>query len=168
MRGPAVTTGYWGDEGSTRTDGWLSIGDVGYLDAGGSVHVTGRLVERYRSGGENIYPAEVEAAYVDLPGVIELAVTGVPDDRWGEVGLLVIVPQPGMTFTLEDVRQHAAGRLSRFKLPQHLRIVEALPRSTTLKVARNDLRTAFVSGAHTEGDIARTVAAAQDAFRRAG
>jgi fatty-acyl-CoA synthase len=145
VRGPAVTTGYWGGD-DIKTDGWLSIGDVGYLDAGGSVHVTGRLVERYRSGGENIYPAEVEAAYVDLPGVVELAVTGVPDDRWGEVGLLVIVAQPGVTFTLEDVRRHADGKLSRFKLPQHLQLVDALPRSTTLKVARNELRAAFVNG----------------------
>jgi fatty-acyl-CoA synthase len=152
VRGPAVTTGYWGGDGEGRTaDGWLSIGDVGYLDAGGSVHVTGRLVERYRSGGENIYPAEVEAAYVDLPGVIELAVTGVPDDRWGEVGLLVIVTQPGVAFTLEDVRRHADGKLSRFKLPQHLRLVDALPRSTTLKVARNELRAAFVNRTLTDG-----------------
>jgi fatty-acyl-CoA synthase len=147
VRGPAVTAGYWGlgDE-ARKADGWFSIGDVGYVDQGGSMHVTGRLVERYRSGGENIYPAEVEAAYVDLPGVVELAVTGVPDDQWGEVGLLVIVPEPGITFTLEDVRRHADGKLARFKLPQHLRLVDALPRSTTLKVARNELRAAFVHG----------------------
>jgi fatty-acyl-CoA synthase len=112
------------------------------------VHITGRLVERYRSGGENIYPAEVEAAYVDLPGVVELAVTGVPDERWGEVGLLVIVAQPGVTFALEDVRRHAEGKLARFKLPHHLRLIDALPRSTTLKVARTELRAAFVDGSY--------------------
>jgi fatty-acyl-CoA synthase len=144
VRGPSVTAGYWRLEHEAhKPDGWFSIGDVGYLDTGGSVHVTGRLVERYRSGGENIYPAEVEAAYLDLPGVIELAVTGVPDQQWGEVGLLVIVPEPGITFTLEQVRRHAEGKLARFKLPQHLRIVDALPRSTTLKVARNELRATF-------------------------
>jgi fatty-acyl-CoA synthase len=146
VRGPAITTGYWqqGRTGFTE-DGWFGIGDVGYLDDGGSVHITGRLVERYRSGGENIYPAEVEAAFVDLPGVVELAVTGVPDERWGEVGLLVIVPQPGVTITLEDVAAHAAGRLARFKIPHHVRIVDALPRSTTLKVARNEMRATFVA-----------------------
>ncbi|MCU1656985.1 MAG: AMP-dependent synthetase and ligase [Pseudonocardiales bacterium] len=144
VRGPAVTVGYWGRGRDGRTDdGWLSIGDVGYLDDGGSVHVTGRLVERYRSGGENIYPAEVEAAYVDLPGVIELAVVGVPDEKWGEVGLLTIVPRPGVTITLEDVHEHAEGRLARFKIPHHVQVVEQLPRSTTLKVARNELRASF-------------------------
>jgi fatty-acyl-CoA synthase len=151
VRGPSVTTGYWRlDDQPLKPGGWFSIGDVGYLDAGGSIHVTGRLVERYRSGGENIYPAEVEAAFIDLPGVVELAVTGVPDERWGEVGLLVIVPEPGVSFTLEDVRHHADGKLARFKLPHHLRIVDALPRSTTLKVARNELRTAFVDGVPAE------------------
>jgi fatty-acyl-CoA synthase len=147
VRGPSVAVGYWGlDVDARKADGWFSIGDVGCIDHGGSVHTTGRLVERYRSGGENIYPAEVEAAYLDLPGVVELAVTGVPDEQWGEVGLLVIVPEPGSTFTLEDVRRHADGKLARFKLPQHLRLVDALPRSTTLKVARNELREAFVHG----------------------
>jgi fatty-acyl-CoA synthase len=146
VRGPAVTTGYWrqGDAGFA-TDGWFGIGDVGHLDDGGSVHITGRLIERYRSGGENIYPGEVEAAYVDLPGIVELAVTGVPDERWGEVGLLAVVARPGVTLTLDDVQRHAEGRLARFKIPRHLQVVAALPRSTTLKVARGELRAAFVA-----------------------
>jgi fatty-acyl-CoA synthase len=150
VRGPAITAGYWGmgREGFSD-DGWFSIGDVGYLDDGGSVHVTGRLVERYRSGGENIYPAEVEAAYVDLPGVKELAVVGVSDPDWGEVGLLVVVPQPGATITPEDVRRHADGRIARFKIPRHLEIVDELPRSTTLKVSRAALREQFAAARAT-------------------
>jgi len=115
------------------------------------VHVTGRLVERYRSGGENIYPAEVEAAYVDLPGVKELAVVGVPDPDWGEVGLLVVVPQPGVTITLDDVRRHAEGRVARFKIPRHLEIVAELPRSTTLKVSRAALREQFAAALAQNG-----------------
>jgi fatty-acyl-CoA synthase len=152
VRGPAVTAGYWGlgSEGFSD-DGWFSIGDVGYVDDGGSVHVTGRLVERYRSGGENIYPAEVEAAYVDLPGVKELAVVGVPDPDWGEVGLLVVVPQPGVTITLDDVRRHAEGRVARFKIPRHLEIVDELPRSTTLKVSRAALREQFAAALAQNG-----------------
>jgi fatty-acyl-CoA synthase len=146
VRGPAVTAGYWGHgrEGFSA-DGWFSIGDVGYVDDRGSVHITGRLVERYRSGGENIYPAEVEAAFVDLPGVKELAVVGVPDPKWGEVGLLVVVPRSGTTITLDDVRRHADGRIARFKIPQHLEIVDELPRSTTLKVSRAALRERFAA-----------------------
>jgi fatty-acyl-CoA synthase len=146
VRGPAVTAGYWGlgREGFTD-DGWFSIGDVGFVDDGGFVHITGRLVERYRSGGENIYPAEVESAFVDLPGVAELAVVGVPDAQWGEVGLLAVVPQPGVTVTLADAHRHADGRLARYKLPRHLEILDALPRSTTLKVARTEIRARFLA-----------------------
>jgi fatty-acyl-CoA synthase len=146
VRGQAVTAGYWGRgrEGFTD-DGWFSIGDVGYVDADGFVHITGRLVERYRSGGENIYPAEVEAVFVDLPGVRELAVAGVPDAQWGEVGLLAVVPNAGVTITLDEIHRHAEGRLARFKLPRHPEILDALPRSTTLKVSRAELRARFVA-----------------------
>ncbi|MDT4937564.1 MAG: fatty-acyl-CoA synthase [Pseudonocardiales bacterium] len=147
VRGPAVTAGYWGlGRDGFSADGWFSIGDVGYVDESGFVHITGRLVERYRSGGENIYPAEVEAAFVDLPGVRELAIVGVPDPDWGEVGLIAVVPQPGVTITLDDIRAHAEGRIARFKLPRHLEIVDALPRSTTLKVARAEIRAQFLAG----------------------
>lgn len=144
VRGPAVTAGYWrmGDEGRA-SGGWFSIGDVGFIDESGFTHVTGRLVERYRSGGENIYPAEVEATFLDMPGIAELAVVGVPDATWGEAGLLVIVPEPGAHITLEAVRTHAEGRLARFKIPHHLRIVDRLPRSATEKVARSQLRDDF-------------------------
>ena len=147
VRGPAVTAGYWrrGKDGRAD-DGWFSIGDVGFLDEAGYTHVTGRLVERYRSGGENIYPAEVEAAFLDMPGIVELAVVGVPDETWGEVGLLVVVTEPGVTITLDAVRAHAAGRLARFKIPRHLRVVERLPRSTTEKVARTELRALLDAG----------------------
>ncbi|HEY3632653.1 MAG TPA: AMP-binding protein [Jatrophihabitantaceae bacterium] len=144
VRGPAVTVGYWGrDREGFSDDGWFSIGDVGHLDDGGSVHITGRLVERYRSGGENIYPAEVEAAFVDLPGVVELAVVGVPDPEWGEVGLLVVVPRADATITLDDVRHHADGRIARYKIPRRLEIVDELPRNTTFKVSRAALRERF-------------------------
>jgi fatty-acyl-CoA synthase len=148
VRGPAVTAGYWGQEDQGRTeDGWFSIGDVGYLDEAGFVHVTGRLVDKYRSGGENIYPAEVEAAFLDMPGIVELAVVGVPDATWGEVGLMVVVAEPGVSVTLDDVRRHAEGRLARFKIPHHLRVVDRLPRSATEKVARGELRDSFADAA---------------------
>jgi fatty-acyl-CoA synthase len=146
VRGPAVTVGYWRQGEAGRTDdGWFSIGDVGFVDGSGFVHITGRLVERYRSGGENIYPGEVEAAFLDMPGIVELAVVGVPDATWGEVGLLVIVPRPGVTITLDAVRRHAEGRLARFKIPHHVRAVDRLPRSATEKVARNELRASFTN-----------------------
>jgi fatty-acyl-CoA synthase len=148
VRGPAVTVGYWQRDGEGRTDdGWFSIGDVGHVDESGFVHITGRLVDKYRSGGENIYPAEVEAAYLDLPGIAELAVVGVPDATWGEVGLLVVVPEPGASLTLEAVRRHAENKLARFKIPHHLRIVDRLPRSATEKVARAELRDSFADAA---------------------
>jgi fatty-acyl-CoA synthase len=150
VRGPAVTAGYWrrDGDGQARTgDGWFSIGDVGFIDESGFVHITGRLVDRYRSGGENIYPAEVEAAFLDMPGITELAVVGVPDPTWGEVGLLVVVAEPGASITLDAVRRHAEGRLARFKIPHHLRVVDRLPRSATEKVARGELRDSFADAA---------------------
>jgi fatty-acyl-CoA synthase len=150
-RGPAVTAGYWGREDQGFRDGWFSIGDVGYFDTDGLIHVTGRLVERYRSGGENIYPAEVETVYMDMPGIVELAVTGVPDEKWGEVGLIVVVPEPGATITHDDLVRHAEGRLARYKIPHHLQIVDTIPRSTTLKPARNELRANFVAGTRPVG-----------------
>jgi fatty-acyl-CoA synthase len=148
VRGPAVTAGYWRRDGQGREDdGWFSIGDVGFVDESGFVHITGRLVDKYRSGGENIYPAEIETAFLDMPGVTELAVVGVPDATWGEVGLLVVVAEPGVSITLDDVRKHAEGRLARFKIPHHLRVVDRLPRSATDKVARGELRDSFADAA---------------------
>jgi fatty-acyl-CoA synthase len=98
----------------------------------------------YRSGGENVYPAEVEAVLARLPGVRELAVLGVPDQKWGESGLVAVVPEPGMTITLDAVRAFGDGKLARFKLPTALLVLDALPRSATDKISRPKIREAWL------------------------
>ena len=138
VRGPGVVPGYWHqDPAPFFLDGWFRTGDAGRMDAAGHLYVVGRVKEVYRSGGENVYPAEVEQALADMPGVAEFAVLGVPDERWGETGLIAVVPEPGVTITLEAVRKYAAPRLARFKLPSHLIVMTELPRSATDKISRS-------------------------------
>lgn len=141
VRGPGVTPGYWRQPREEFFDGdWFRTGDAGRIDADGHLYIVGRIKEMYRSGGENVYPAEVEAVLARLPGVRELAVLGVPDQKWGESGLVAVVPEPGVTITLDAVRAFADGKLGRFKLPTALLVLDALPRSTTDKISRPKIR----------------------------
>jgi fatty-acyl-CoA synthase len=141
VRGPGVVPGYWHTEPAPFfLDGWFRTGDAGRMDEAGHLYIVGRVKEVYRSGGENVYPAEVEQALADMPGVAELAVLGVPDERWGETGLIAVVPEPGATITIETVREYAEPRLARFKLPSHLIVMAELPRSATSKISRTVIR----------------------------
>jgi fatty-acyl-CoA synthase len=146
VRGGAVTPGYWRRPREESFEGpWFRTGDAGRMDEGGHVYIVGRVKEMYRSGGENVYPAEVENVLVDLPGVAELAVVGVPDERWGETGLLAVVLAPGAALTLADVQALATGRLARFKHPSHLLVLDAMPRSATAKISRAAIREIFLA-----------------------
>jgi fatty-acyl-CoA synthase len=141
VRGPGVTPGYWRQSREEFFTGdWFHTGDAGRLDDAGHLYIVGRVKEMYRSGGENVYPAEVEGVLAELPGIRELAVLGVPDEKWGETGLVAIVPEPGVTISLEDVRAFADGRLARFKLPSALIVLAELPRSATDKISRPAIR----------------------------
>lgn len=143
-RGPAITPGYWNRPREDYFTGdWFRTGDCGRLDAGGRLYIVDRLREVYRSGGENIYPAEVEVVLADAPGVKEVAVIAVPDDRWGEVGMAIVEPLPGETVTLEGLLAHADGRLARFKLPRHIALIDEMPRNVTLKIDRPTLKKRF-------------------------
>jgi fatty-acyl-CoA synthase len=97
----------------------------------------------YKSGGENVYPAEVELVLINDPAVADLAVVGVPDPKWGEVGMAVVVAAPGHAPTLESLREFGSARLARYKLPQHLVLVDELARNVTGKVSRQELRDTF-------------------------
>jgi len=144
ISGPNVTLGYHDDEAATAaaftTDGWFRSGDLGYLDADGFLHVSDRVKDMIISGGENVYPAEVEDLIMGLDQVTGVAVVGVPDQRWGEVPWAVATLQPGTTLTLADVATHLEGRLARFKIPKKLLVVETLPRTASGKVRKVDLR----------------------------
>jgi len=141
LKGPAVTPGYWNLPNEQHfVDGWFRTGDAARRDAGGYYYIAGRYKDMYKSGGENVYAAEVENVLVDLPEIDEVAIIGVPHTKWGEVGLAVVVAAPGAEVTLDGLRAACSGRIARYKQPQHLDLVEALPRNATGKVAKAELR----------------------------
>ncbi len=141
LRGPAVTPGYWRLPNEEHfVDGWFRTGDAARRDPDGYYHVSGRFKDMYKSGGENVYAAEVENVLVDLPEVAEVAIVGVPDPKWGEVGLAVVVPAPGAEVTLERLRAACDGRLARYKHPHRLVLTDALERNVTGKVSKSALR----------------------------
>ena len=141
LRGPSVTIGYWRKtKDDFFTGDWFRTGDAARRDSEGFYYLAGRTKEMYKSGGENVYPAEVENVLSLHPDVADLAVVGVPDERWGEVGLAVVVPAAGKQPTLEDLHTFAAEKLARFKLPKSVVLVDDLPRNVTGKVSRDTLK----------------------------
>ncbi|HEX7353928.1 MAG TPA: long-chain fatty acid--CoA ligase [Mycobacteriales bacterium] len=145
VRGPNVFRGYHHREAESAhafTDGWFRSGDVVRLETDGWGYVVDRVKDMIISGGENVYPAEVEAAIAAMPSVLDCAVVGVPDERWGEVGYAVVVPRPGAALTTDDVLAHLDGRLARYKVPKYVRLVTDLPRNATGKVLKTSLREA--------------------------
>jgi fatty-acyl-CoA synthase len=150
IKGPSVTPGYWrvpeGDSDGFE-DGWFRTGDAAKQDDEGYYYLVDRFKDMYKSGGENVYPAEVERHLITHPAVAEVAILGVPDERWGQVGHAFVVVNAGATVTIEDLVTHCHTHLARYKAPKLLSIVEALPRNTTGKVQKQLLREALgVSG----------------------
>lgn len=144
VRGPHLFDGYWErPEASAETvvDGsWFRSGDVLRADPDGWAYVVDRVKDIIISGGENIYPAEVEAALVAVEGVRSAAVVARPDDRWGEVGVAFVERAPGSALTEDDLRARLDGRLARYKTPAQFVFVDTLPRNASGKVLRTDLR----------------------------
>ncbi|MCL8013790.1 long-chain fatty acid--CoA ligase [Streptomyces sp. AS02] len=144
VRGPNVTAGYWDNPDATRAAfddmGWFHTGDVAYRDKDGYYYIVDRLKDMIISGGENVYPAEVERVLAELPGVLEAAVIGVPDPKWGETVLAVLSCAQGTAPTVEEVREFAGGYLARYKLPTRVLLIEALPRNASGKLAKAELR----------------------------
>lgn len=145
-QGPNVTRGYWGLEQASAdafTDGWLRTGDLGRFDDDGFLTIVDRLKDMFVSGGENVYPAEVEAAISTHPAVAECAVIGVPDARWGEVGRAVVTLRDGAVLDENALIKHLDGRIARYKIPKSVVIVEALPRNGSGKLLKGALRDRF-------------------------
>ncbi|MBV6760414.1 acyl-CoA synthetase [Rhodococcus opacus] len=144
VRGPNVTPGYWENPEATAAafdpDGWFHSGDIGYLDDDGFLFIVDRLKDMVISGGENVYPAEVERVLANMPGVIDVAVVGTPDEKWGESVVAVVSVDREVAVTLDDVREFAAAELARYKLPQQLRIVERVPRNASGKLEKLVIR----------------------------
>ncbi len=143
VRGPNVFDRYWNDPDASAaafTDGWYRTGDVGSLDADGFVTVTDRVRDVVISGGENVYPAEVELVLGEHPAIAEVAVIGRPDPRWGEVAVACVVLRPGAALTVEELRAWCEGRMAHFKQPRELRLLDTLPRTALGKVTKHVLR----------------------------
>lgn len=147
MRGPNVMAGYANRPAETAAaltpDGWLRTGDGGYLDGEGYLFLTDRIKDMIVTGGENVYPVEVEEALSQHPAVAEVAVIGVPDDRWGEAVKAVVVTQPGAAASADELVAFARERLAGYKLPRSLDFVERLPRNPSGKVLKHELRARY-------------------------
>lgn len=144
VRGPNVTPGYWNDPAATREalreGGWLHTGDIGQLDGDGYLYVVDHAKDMIITGGENVYPAEVERALTGCPGIADIAVVGTPHPRWGETVVAVVVPEGGAAPGLQEVRDHAEQQLARYKLPSALLLTDALPRNGSGKTDKPALR----------------------------
>jgi fatty-acyl-CoA synthase len=145
VSGPNVSPGYWQDESATARafdEGWLHTGDLATRDEEGYLRIVDRLKDMYISGGENVYPAEVEQAIHAHPGVAECAVIGVPDETWGEVGRAFVVVRAGAELDAAGVLAHLDGRLARYKLPKSVVFVPELPHNASGKLLKSRLREA--------------------------
>ncbi len=146
LRGPHVFLGYFDRPAATAQalrGGWLWTGDLASVDEDGFFTIVGRRKEMFISGGENVFPVEVEAALYDHPAVAECAVLGVNDERWGEVGLAVVVLRPGSHATEEELREHLLAQLARYKVPKHIELTTELPKSGAGKILKTALRDRF-------------------------
>jgi acyl-CoA synthetase (AMP-forming)/AMP-acid ligase II len=151
VRGYTLMSGYWNDpdetDGAIDADGWLHTGDVGTMDDDGNIAITDRLKDMYVSGGFNAYPAEIETVLRDHPGVEEVAVIGVPDERLGEVGCAYVIVAPGAS--ADDVASNLAAwsreRLANYKVPRVVKVIDALPFNAAGKVLKRELREQFAA-----------------------
>ncbi len=149
IRGPNVTPGYFNNEAATRSaflpGGWLKTGDVAKRDVDGYYFIVDRIKDMFISGGENVYPAEVERAIYTHPAVLEVAVVGVPDAKWGEVGAAFVLPKPGATLGGEELREFCRKVLAGYKVPKHIAIVADYPRTAAGKIQKHVLRKGFTA-----------------------
>jgi acyl-CoA synthetase (AMP-forming)/AMP-acid ligase II len=149
VRGPQVMDGYHNRPDATAkalVDGWMHTGDAGSIDDEGYLYVSDRVKDMIISGGENIYPREIEDVLFRLSGVADAAVIGVPDEKWGEAVKAVIQVKDGMTLTEADVRAHCRANLGGFKQPSSVDFIDQIPRNLSGKVLKKDLRAPYWEG----------------------
>lgn len=150
VRTVQLMKGYWNlAEATAKTitkDGWLRSGDAGYMDADGYVFVHDRVKDMIVSGAENIYPAEVESAIFGHPAVADVAVIGIPDDKWGEAVKAMVVLKPGARATADDIIGFARGRIAAYKCPKSVEFIPALPRNPSGKILKRELRAPYWAG----------------------
>ena len=150
IRGPNITPGYWNNAEATKNsfvDGWLKTGDAARFDDEGFIYIVDRWKDMYISGGENVYPAEVENVLYQLSEIAEAAIIGVPDAKWGETGKAVVVLKSDQSLDEEKIIAHCLEKLAKFKVPASVEFIDALPRNATGKVLKRSLREMFVDEA---------------------
>lgn len=143
VRGPHVMHGYWGlpeETAAVFTDGWFRSGDAARVDEDGYVFIVDRIKDMIISGGENVYPAEIEDQLLAHPDIVECAVIGVPDDKWGEVPRAVVVLREGASLDPDEVLASLAGRLAKYKIPKSVVLAEELPRTASGKLLKARVR----------------------------
>jgi fatty-acyl-CoA synthase len=143
LRGPKVFGGYWRDPDATKaafTGGWFRTGDVAHFDADGYLFIDDRKKDMIISGGENVASPEVERVLYNHPSVLEAAVVGMPDERWGEVPKAVVVLRPGASVSAADLIEFCRARLARYKVPRKVEFIDALPRTPSGKVLKRELK----------------------------
>ncbi|MET9905242.1 long-chain fatty acid--CoA ligase [Streptomyces sp. NPDC006476] len=146
VRGPHVMPGYWGlpeETAASFADGWFRSGDAARIDEDGYVHIVDRIKDMIISGGENIYPAEIEDLLLAHPGIVECAVIGVPDEKWGEVPRAVVVPREGVRVDPDEVLASLAGRLAKYKIPKSVVLADELPRTASGKLLKSRVRNRY-------------------------
>ncbi len=155
VRGPNVMKGYWNRSEATAeaidAEGWFHTGDIGRQDDEGYFYVLDRKKDMVITGGENVYPAEVESVLYEVPEVAEAGVIGLPDEKWGERVVAVVVRKPGASLSAEDIVAFACGRLARYKVPRQVEFVAALPRNAQGKVLKRVLREQFTNAGAAVG-----------------
>ena len=146
VRAPNISPGYWNRPDaneSSYTDGWFHTGDAVKEDADGALYILDRWKDMYISGGENVYPAEVENVLYGIDGILEVAVIGVPDERWGEVGKAFVVRKAGASgnsLTAQDITERCVADLAKFKVPRYIEFIDELPHNATGKILKRELR----------------------------
>lgn len=139
VRGPNVTPGYWGSSEANETDfsdGWLKTGDAAKVDREGYFYIVDRIKDMFISGGENVYPAEIENVLYELPGILEVAVIGIPDEKWGEVGMAVVVCNPQLVLEESAILDHCSKHLAKYKVPKRVVFTAEIPKTASGKIQK--------------------------------
>lgn len=135
--GPQLFSGYWEnpqETAATLVDGWVHTGDMATVDKDGFYYIVGRKKNMFISGGENVFPPEIESALYDIEAVRECCVFGVPDEKWGEVGKAVVSLKPGMILTRGEILSALDGKLARYKIPKYITFVDDVPKNNVGKI----------------------------------
>jgi acyl-CoA synthetase (AMP-forming)/AMP-acid ligase II len=149
IAGPLIMKGYWNQPEETAKavrNGWFYSGDAGYFDAEGYLYIHDRVKDMIVSGGENIYPAEVESALAGMAGIADLAVIGVPDEKWGESVKAIVVTKPGEALTADEIIAYARTQIAGYKIPRSVDFIAELPRNPSGKILKRELRKPYWDG----------------------